>query len=101
VAGYFRQLPTVVLIDTFRAAFQLGNDVAHPIALFGMTNFGLSWIYIFVLLAGDFLTRKMPDPPAGIARMPPVLRWTGYYALTLAVLLCWNSGSAQFIYFTF
>jgi hypothetical protein len=66
-----------------------------------MTNFGLSWICILSLLAGDFLTRKMPDPPAGIARFPLILRWTGYYALALVILGSWNTDSAQFIYFTF
>jgi D-alanyl-lipoteichoic acid acyltransferase DltB (MBOAT superfamily) len=101
MAGYIRQLPAVGLIGTIRAAFQLGKYVDHPIEFFGLANFGISGICIFVLLIHDALTRKASDAPADIARTPLVLRWAGYYALTLTILLSWNAGQTQFIYFTF
>jgi hypothetical protein len=101
MAGYIRQLPAAGILGTARTAFQLGKDVAHPIDYFGITNFGFSVIVILVLFLHDVLTRESPDAPAKITRPPLVLRWAGYYALTLTVLLSWNDGASQFIYFNF
>jgi D-alanyl-lipoteichoic acid acyltransferase DltB (MBOAT superfamily) len=101
VMGYIRQFPALGLIGTVRAAFQLGKDVAHPIESFGIANCGLSGIGILVLLIHDVLTRRSPDAAAEIARVPLVLRWAGYYTLTLVILWCWDTEASQFIYFTF
>jgi hypothetical protein len=100
LAGYVRFLPQTGLVGTVREAFQLGIDVASPVEGFGITQCGLSLICIAVLIISDIWTRKDAGTEK-IARKPPVLRWAGYYALVLAILLSWNAGPSQFIYFTF
>jgi hypothetical protein len=105
LAGYARQLPQTGLMGTVRAAFQLGQSVAHPVELFGISACGLSFMAIAALLLSDWWTRTTPDtaPPgtALITRKPVVLRWAGYYALVVVVLLSWGADSSEFIYFTF
>jgi hypothetical protein len=100
LVGYARQLPLTGLMGTVRAAFQLGTDVAHPVKLFGITACGLSFLAIAALLLSDRWTRTTPGT-ALITRKPPALRWAGYYALVLVVLLNWGTDSSEFIYFTF
>ena len=85
---------------TVRNMFQMGNDVANPIEGFGLTSFGLSVIFIVTLLIADVLMWKMPEGTI-VKQKPLVLRWAGYYALMFAILLSWDTGSSQFIYFTF
>jgi len=100
LAGYARMLSQNGIAGTVRTAFQVGIDVSHPIQDFGLTNLGLSGIFIAILLINDVLMRKMPDETI-LKQTPLVLRWAGYYALLLTILLNWNAGSSQFIYFTF
>ncbi|MDR1399524.1 MAG: MBOAT family protein [Treponema sp.] len=100
LASYVRQLPQTGLIETVRAAFQLGNNVAHPIKLFGISACGLSFMAIAALLLVDWWTRTRPGTTL-IMRKPLMLRWAGYYALVLVVLLSWSTDSSEFIYFTF
>jgi D-alanyl-lipoteichoic acid acyltransferase DltB (MBOAT superfamily) len=100
LAGYVRQLPQTGLLTTVRNAFQLGVNVAHPIAGFGITGLGLSFIGIAVLLIADF--RMGRTAASGrIALLPPGLRWAGYYAIVMAIILSIPAESSQFIYFTF
>jgi D-alanyl-lipoteichoic acid acyltransferase DltB (MBOAT superfamily) len=100
LAGYARGLSQMGIIGTIRSAFQMGKDVAHPVEGFGLTNMGLSGIFIATLFINDILTRKTPEETI-LNRKPLVLRWAGYYVLILTILLSWTTGSSQFIYFTF
>jgi D-alanyl-lipoteichoic acid acyltransferase DltB (MBOAT superfamily) len=100
LAGYVRGLSQNGVIGTVRNAFQMGRDVDNPIQGFGLTNFGLSMFFIATLLTADVLMWKMPEA-AIVKQKPLALRWAGYYALMFAILLSWNAGSSQFIYFTF
>jgi hypothetical protein len=102
VAGYIGRLSQTGLIDTVREAFQLGTEVAHPITGFGISACGVSFIAIAALVTSDWGNRKVSDTSLP-ARKPLVLRWAGYYALILCMILslAWNSASAQFIYFAF
>jgi hypothetical protein len=97
LAGYVRALSQVGVVGTVREAFQLEG----AIAVFGLKKFGISLLYIAFLLMSERVSRTKADIAAWIARKPAVLRWAGYYAMTLMILLNWNTGSAQFIYFTF
>jgi D-alanyl-lipoteichoic acid acyltransferase DltB (MBOAT superfamily) len=99
LVDYARQLPKVGLIGTVHRAFQLGKSVAHPVEL-GISDCGLSFIAIAALLLSDWWTRKTPGT-ALITRKPMALRWTGYYALVLVVLLNLGTESSEFIYFAF
>jgi hypothetical protein len=100
LAEHTRRLPETGLIASVRNVFQLGPAVANPIADFGLTACGLSFISIAVLLAADFLARcKHSTTP--VKTLPLVLRWAGYYALIMVILFCRPMESSQFIYFTF
>ena len=99
LAGYVRGFSQSGIIETIRNAFQMGDDVANSINGFGLAEFGLSGIFIAILLIADVLMWKMPEKI--LKQKPLVLRWAGYYALLLAILLSWNTGSSQFIYFDF
>jgi len=100
LVGYVRGISQNGIIGTVRDTFQMGIDVANPIQGFGLTNLGLSGIFIAILLINDVLMRKTPDETI-LRQKPLVLRWAGYYALILTILLSWNAESSQFIYFTF
>jgi D-alanyl-lipoteichoic acid acyltransferase DltB (MBOAT superfamily) len=104
LAGYVQQLPKTGLMGAVRAAFQLGNEtqVVHPVELFGLTPCGLSFMAIAALLLSDWWTRTTPGTTL-IMRKPLALRWAGYYALVVVVLLSWDWGvdTSEFIYFTF
>ena len=100
LAGYVRRLPQLGAVGVVREAFQLGLDSANPITGFGITACGLSVIFITLLLICDGWTRKTPGV-LRIMQKPLVLRWAGYYALLLTILLSLDAGSSQFIYFTF
>jgi hypothetical protein len=100
LAVYIRALPQNGIIRTVRDAFQMGIDVANPIQSFGLTNFGLSVVFVAVLLINDVLMRNTPEETI-LKQKPLVLRWAGYYALILTILMSWNAGTSQFIYFTF
>jgi len=103
LAGYVRGFFQNGIIRTVRDAFQIGvgKGVAHPIESFGMRHLGFSVILIIVLLANDVLMRETPEETI-LKQKSPVLRWAGYYALILAIIMNWNlSASQQFIYFTF
>ena len=100
LAGYVHQLPHTGLIGTVRAAFQLGDNVAHPVKSFGIRACGFSFIAIAALLLGDWWTRTMPGT-ALITRKPMMLRWAGYYALVLAILFNFGANASELIYFTF
>ena len=70
LAGYIRLLPRIGIIGTVWAEFQLGNGAANPIEGFGITNFGLSGIFIAVLLASDIWAMRAPDITVEIVRKP-------------------------------
>jgi hypothetical protein len=92
LAGYIRQLPQAGMVGTLRNALQTGGH--------GILQCGLSGMFIIILLVTDARTRKMPGVTRSIQKTP-ALRWAGYYALALTILFSWNTGSSQFIYFTF
>jgi D-alanyl-lipoteichoic acid acyltransferase DltB (MBOAT superfamily) len=100
ITGYIRQLPHTGVMGTIRTALQLGNDVAHPIEKFGISATGLSFISIVILFLSDLWTRMAPGTTR-IMRLPLVVRWAGYYALMLVIVLSWSTDSSEFIYFTF
>ena len=100
LAEYASGLSRNGIIETVRNMFQMGIDVANPIPGFGLINFGFSGFFIIILLIADVLMWKMPEGTI-VKRKPLVLRWAGYYTLILAILWNWNTGSSQFIYFTF
>jgi hypothetical protein len=100
LAGYVRGLSQIGLVGTVREAFQLGAAGDNPIEGFGGVNFGLSGILIGILLLSDIWTRETPGA-TWIMQKPLLVRWAGYCALILIILLSWNAGSSQFIYFAF
>jgi D-alanyl-lipoteichoic acid acyltransferase DltB (MBOAT superfamily) len=100
LAEYARRLPETGLITSVRNAFCLGKEVAIPIANFGIRACGLSFVFITVLLAVSFWTRRRAGTDM-VKALPPAIRWAGYYALVLAILLGLPAESSQFIYFTF
>jgi len=101
LARYAHGLLQNGIIGTVRDMFQLGTSYGnHPIAGFGLTSFGLSGIFIIILLINDVLMRKTPDETI-LNRKTLVLRWAGYYVMIFTILWSWNAGSPQFIYFTF
>ena len=93
LAEYASGLSRNGIIGTARYAIQ-------SVSGFGLTNLGLSLILIVMLLIADALLWKAPKGEI-VKQKPLVLRWAGYYALILAILLSWNTGSSQFIYFEF
>ncbi|GHV74338.1 alginate O-acetyltransferase [Spirochaetia bacterium] len=101
-AGYLARLPERGIVNTVRVAFQLGTlvGIAHPVSGFGMAVFGLSVISVIILLVGDNWTRAVPGTKC-VMRLPLVLRWAGYYALILVIMISWGRDTSQFIYFTF
>jgi D-alanyl-lipoteichoic acid acyltransferase DltB (MBOAT superfamily) len=100
LAEHTRRLPETGLIPSVRDAFQLGNAVENPIANFGITACGLSFVFIAVLLAAPRWT-KGRDGAALSGTLPVGIRWAAYYALILVILLGRPAESSQFIYFTF
>ena len=68
---------------------------------FGKVDFLISGILIMVLLAADRILKTVSGGAAWIAQKPLLVRWAGYYALVMTIVLSWNKESSQFIYFTF
>jgi D-alanyl-lipoteichoic acid acyltransferase DltB (MBOAT superfamily) len=99
--GYVQGLSQIGIIGTVRNAFQLGEDVAAHIADFGLIQFGISLILIFILIMSDVLLEKVPEGTSIALKLPLVLRWAGYCAIILVLLLRWNAGTIEFIYFAF
>jgi len=99
LAGYARGLSQNGTKATVHTAFQLGADVTNPIKNFIGIKF--SMLLIALLVISDGLVRIIPNVDTWIMKKPLVLRWAGYYALIITILLSWNEGSPQFIYFTF
>jgi hypothetical protein len=95
LAGYVMELPRLGIVKMARTVMQ-GQGVPG----FGLAKLGLSLVSISVLLINDVLTRKTPEETI-LNQKAPVLRWAGYCVLILAILLNWNAGSSQFIYFEF
>jgi D-alanyl-lipoteichoic acid acyltransferase DltB (MBOAT superfamily) len=93
LARYAHILPEDGIINTARAAIQNASG-------FGAINLGLSGIFISILLAVDVFIGKTHNGKT-MRRQPLVLRWAGYYILILTIILSWNAGSSQFIYFAF
>jgi D-alanyl-lipoteichoic acid acyltransferase DltB (MBOAT superfamily) len=100
LAGYIRGLHQNGIIRTVRDALQMGIVVANPVPGFGLTTLLFSMVFIAILLVNDLLMRNTPEETI-LKQKPLVLRWAGYYALILTILMSWNAGSSQFIYFTF
>ncbi|GHV06785.1 alginate O-acetyltransferase [Spirochaetia bacterium] len=102
-SGYLAELPQRGIVNTVRVAFQLGESkhgVIYPITGFALRAFGFSVMSVIILLMSDSWTRAVPGTKR-VMRVPLVLRWAGYYALVLVILISWNAASSQFIYFTF
>ncbi|GHV78822.1 hypothetical protein AGMMS49944_06130 [Spirochaetia bacterium] len=102
-AGYLARLPERGIVNTVRVAFQLGivsQGIANPVTRFGMAAFGISVISVIILLVGDNWTKAVPGTKR-IMRFPLVLRWAGYYALILVIMISWGTDASEFIYFTF
>ncbi|AEF85046.1 membrane bOund o-acyl transferase, mboat [Treponema primitia ZAS-2] len=100
---YFALIPKQGIVGTARIAFQLGaksQGVIHSIMGFGLFNWFFSMILIVILLFGDWWTKVIAETKRVIC-LPLVIRWAGYYALILAIILNWNVDTSQFIYFTF
>jgi hypothetical protein len=100
LAGYIQGLHQNGIIRTIRDAFQMGIVVANPVPGFGLTTLLISIVFIAILLINDLLMRNTPEETI-LKQKPFVLRWAGYYALIITILISWNAGSSQFIYFTF
>jgi hypothetical protein len=99
LVGYVSGLSQNGIKATVHTAFQLGTDVTNPIQNFIGLKF--SGLFIALLIISDGLARIIPNVDTWIMKKPLVLRWAGYYALIFTILLSWNPGSPQFIYFTF
>jgi len=101
LAGYVRGLSQNGIRATVHTAFQLGAEAANPIQNFIGLKFSV--LLIALLVISDGLVRIIPNADTWIMKKPLVLRWAGYYALIITILLNWNWGSvsSQFIYFTF
>jgi D-alanyl-lipoteichoic acid acyltransferase DltB (MBOAT superfamily) len=99
-AQYVAQLPQNGIVGTARLMFQLGSEVANPIAGFGMTACAFSVVFIIVLGIVEVLTRKT-DGTVLVKKLPLVVRWAGYYSLIMIIYASWQQTQAQFIYFTF
>jgi hypothetical protein len=103
LAGYLAELPERGIVNTVRMAFQLGaadQGIAHPITSFGMTAFAFAVLSIVILVGADVWTKNVAGTNR-IIRLPLAMRWAGYYALVLIIILNWAAYSSQFIYFTF
>ncbi|GAB6392277.1 MAG: membrane-bound O-acyltransferase family protein/MBOAT family protein [Treponematales bacterium] len=100
LVGYLARLPQTGAVGAVRDMFQLGADVACPIAGFGLTACALSFLLIAALVASEVITRRT-DGTALLAKMPLAARWAGYYVLVCAVILNWQTETSDFIYFTF
>jgi hypothetical protein len=97
---YVAQLPRNGIVGTVRLMFQLGPEVANPIAAFGMTAFAVSVVLIIVLGTVETLTRKT-DGTIQIMKAPLVVRWLLYYGLIIVIFYSFSQTGVQFIYFTF
>jgi hypothetical protein len=101
--GYFAGLSERGIVNTVRVAFQIGSisqGVTHSIAGFGMMAAALSVMSLIILVAGDVWSRTVAGTKR-IMHLPLAIRWAGYYALVLVIVLSWSVDSSQFIYFTF
>lgn len=86
----------------------LGNDGIVPILnLVNILKLGVrasqfvfAFVLIGVLLLGDFVNTRI-DLNDFCDRLPPVVRWSYYYALSFTIILLGTWGSQQFIYFKF
>jgi hypothetical protein len=96
LAGYVRGLSQIGLVGTVREAFQLGGTIAG----FALTQFGLSGIFIGILLLSDIWTRGTPGLTR-IMQKPLLVRWAGYYTLLLIIVMSWSNNTVEFIYFAF
>ncbi|MDR3047775.1 MAG: hypothetical protein LBU51_09260, partial [Bacteroidales bacterium] len=88
---YLTRLPDQGIINTMRVALQLANDgdlhgVTHRIPGFGLAVCALAVFLIAVLIVSDVWTRVVPGTKR-VMQLPLVLRWAGYYALILAIIL--------------
>jgi len=93
LAGYAQGLSRNGIIGTVRNAIPTFGGM-------GLIDIALSGISIIILLMADALIWKTPEE-APVKRKPLILRWAGYFILVFAILLNCDSGSSQFIYFTF
>ncbi|GHV43646.1 alginate O-acetyltransferase [Spirochaetia bacterium] len=102
-AGYVVQLPARGIVNTVRAAIQLGaanQGITYPITGFGMIAFAFAVLSIVILVRADAWSKNITGT-SRIMRLPLVMRWAGYYALILTIIFNWAVDSSQFIYFTF
>jgi hypothetical protein len=96
LAGYVRGLSELGVVGTVQAAFQLEGAIAG----FNLIQFGLSGIFMGILILSDIWTKETPGVTR-IMKKPLLVRWAGYCILMMIILLNWNAGSSQFIYLTF
>lgn len=95
--GYMQGIPQVGIIRTVDTMFKLDGTIVN----FGLINFGVSVLVILFLLISDSWLMRKSNIQTTVSGKPALLRWAGYYMLIMAILLSWNTGSSQFIYFTF
>jgi D-alanyl-lipoteichoic acid acyltransferase DltB (MBOAT superfamily) len=103
LAGYLAALPKQGIANTLRLALQLGSEgqgIAYPIEGFGAVAFITSLLVLGVLLAAGIWPGTRQGAK-GIKALPLGIRWAGYYALVLVLILSWTTESSEFIYFTF
>jgi D-alanyl-lipoteichoic acid acyltransferase DltB (MBOAT superfamily) len=98
--GYIKELSHVGTMGTFRQMFQLGMNVANPVQHFGLAEFGLSFIWISIVIAVEFSTRKEAGT-VQIMKFPLVVRWVGYAVILVILFFNMQIKSSEFIYFTF
>ncbi|GHV91063.1 alginate O-acetyltransferase [Spirochaetia bacterium] len=101
--GYLAELPQRGIVNTVRAAFQLGasnQGITHPITGFGMIAFAFAVLSIVILVGADAWSKNITGT-SRIIRLPLVMRWAGYYALILVIMSSWSVDTSEFIYFTF
>jgi hypothetical protein len=93
-------MPETGRMSTIRDMFQIERPWnLTPIENFSLPDLWLSFLFIGILVITEILMRKKTCIP--LMKLPPVLRWAGYYAFLMLIALSWGQTTAQFIYFTF
>ncbi|WP_228378495.1 hypothetical protein [Treponema endosymbiont of Eucomonympha sp.] len=78
----------------------MGTDVANPIQFFSLAAFGLSFIFVAILVIAEIWTRK-EGGTIRVMKLPLVVRWVLYYLLVIIILSNIQSDNSAFIYFKF
>jgi hypothetical protein len=100
ITGYIGQLSEVGIVATMREMLQMGTYVAHPIRTFGLSACLIAFISIVILFIADIWSSNNLGT-FKVKRLPPTVRWVGYYVLIFTLIENWTMDTPQFIYFTF